>query len=88
VPVSQTLPVAELLPLPPFDAATFASPSALRAFVARWGADALARTAVAVIGPTTAAAARDLGVRVDAMPDAPSMPALAAALAAHRAKAQ
>lgn len=85
VPVSQTLPVADLAPPPPFDAATFASPSALRAFVARWGKDALASAAVAVIGPTTAAAARELGVRVDAMPDAPSMPALAAALAASRA---
>ena len=31
------------------------------------------------------AAARELGVRVDAMPDTPSMPALARALADHRA---
>ena len=86
VPVSRTLPVRDLPPLPAFDAAAFASPSALKAFVARWGAGALAPAAVAVIGPTTPAAARELGVRVDAMPDAPSMPALAAALAAHRAK--
>jgi uroporphyrinogen III methyltransferase / synthase len=85
VPVSQTLPVRDLPALPAFDAAAFASPSALRALCARWGAQALASAAVAVIGPTTAAAARELGVRVDAMPDAPSMPALAAALAAHRA---
>jgi uroporphyrinogen III methyltransferase/synthase len=85
VPVSRTLPVPDLPPLPPFDAAAFASPSALKALVARWGTGALARSVVAVIGPTTAAAARELGVRVDAMPDAPSMAALARALAAHRA---
>lgn len=85
VPVSQTLPVSDLPPLPPFDAVTFASPSALRALVGRWGAGALTEAAVAVIGPTTAAAARALGVHVDAMPDAPSMPALARALADHRA---
>src|SRR5262249_39026853 len=85
VPVSQTLPVKDLPPLPAFDAAAFASPSALRAFIARWGASALAHAAVAVIGPTTAAAARELGVRVDAMPDAPSMSALAASLVARRA---
>jgi uroporphyrinogen III methyltransferase / synthase len=85
VPVSQTLPVRDLPALPAFDAATFASPSALRAFVARWGTAPLASAVVAVIGPTTAAAARDLGVRVDVMPEIPSMPALARALAAHRA---
>jgi uroporphyrinogen III methyltransferase/synthase len=85
VPVSQTLAVKDPPPPPPFDAATFASPSALRAFCARWGVAPLATAAVAVIGPTTATAARALGVRVDAMPDTPSMPALARALADHRA---
>jgi uroporphyrinogen III methyltransferase / synthase len=85
VPVSRTLPVTDLPPLPAFEAAAFASPSALKALVARWGPGALASTAVAVIGPTTAAAARELGVRVDAMPESPSMASLAAALAAHRA---
>ncbi len=86
VPVSQTLPVAALPPLPPFEAATFASPSALRVFVARWSAASLTAAAVAVIGPTTAATARELGVRVDAMPETPSMPALARALADHRTR--
>jgi uroporphyrinogen III methyltransferase / synthase len=84
VAVSQTLPVEALPPLPPFDAATFASPSALRALVERWGAAPLAAAVVAVIGPTTADVARALGVRVDVMPSVPNMPALARALAAHR----
>jgi uroporphyrinogen III methyltransferase/synthase len=88
VAVSQTIAVKDPPPLPAFDAATFASPSALRAFVARWGTPPLAAAAaVAVIGPTTAAAASELGVRVDVMPKTPSMPALARALAAHRARA-
>jgi uroporphyrinogen III methyltransferase/synthase len=84
IPVSQTLAVADLPPLPGFDAATFASPSALRALVARWGAAALGASVVAVIGPTTATAAQELGVRVDVMPAAPSVAALVTALAAHR----
>ena len=58
----------------------------LRAFVDRWGEAALRDVVVAVIGPTTAAAARALDVRVDVMPDVPSMPALARALAAPRSR--
>jgi uroporphyrinogen-III synthase len=56
--------------------ATFASPSALRAFVERLGGGRLTEARVAVIGPTTAAAAAALDVRVDAMPPNPSVPAL------------
>jgi uroporphyrinogen III methyltransferase/synthase len=80
VPVSQTiaLPLAE--PPPAFDVATFASPSALRAFVERLGGERLAQARVAVIGPTTASAAAALGVRVDTMPPSPSVPALVQSL--------
>lgn len=76
VPVSQTIARELTEPPPPFDVATFASPSALRAFVERLGGGRLAQARVAVIGPTTATAAAALGVRVDAMPPNPSMAAL------------
>jgi uroporphyrinogen III methyltransferase/synthase len=82
VPVSQTR-ARDLAasPPPPFDVATFASPSALRAFVERLGGARLAQARVAVIGPTTAQAAQALGVRVDAMPSTPSVAALVQCLA-------
>lgn len=49
---------------PPFDVATFASPSALRAFLDGPGKPALADKMVAVIGPTTAEEARSHGLAV------------------------
>jgi len=88
VPVSQTLARDLRDAPPPFDVATFASPSALRAFVEGLGARALVAALVAVIGPTTAAEASALGVRVDAMPATPSVAALVQALVDLRQRAR
>ena len=62
VPVYRTTSRAEWLPLPDFDVATFASPSALRAFLASPGREALLGKTVVVIGSTTAKEASDHGL--------------------------
>lgn len=59
VAASQTLPVEFLGDLPSFDVATFASPSALRAFLSRHPVASLQNKPLVVIGPTTASEARN-----------------------------
>ncbi|MGQ9768359.1 MAG: uroporphyrinogen-III C-methyltransferase, partial [Anaerolineae bacterium] len=69
------------------DVAAFFSPSALEGLAAmldRPLAEALQGVAVACIGPTTAAAARALGLAVAVMPEEPSVSSLIAALMAWR----
>jgi uroporphyrinogen III methyltransferase/synthase len=71
------------------DVVTFASGSAVRAFAKIYGAeqvaDLLKHTIVAVIGPTTADAARQLGIPVTIQPQAHTAAALVDAIAAYYA---
>lgn len=83
VPAYQTVAREQLPPLPPFDAAIFASPSALRAFVEHHGAATLRAKTVAAIGPTTAAEATARGIDAVVSPR-PSIDALISAIAATR----
>jgi uroporphyrinogen III methyltransferase / synthase len=80
VPASQTRPRSDLPPPPPFDVATFASPSALRALVERHGQAAAGYRPVVVIGATTAEAAQELGLAAVAA-TAPRVEAVVEAIA-------
>ena len=73
VAVSQTLPLALDSPPPAFHLAIFASPSALRAFLAAWSPAGLEGRAIATIGPTTAAVVRDAGLEPHVVAPAPSV---------------
>lgn len=72
VAAAQTRAVSPLPPLPQFDVATFASPSALQALIDGAGIDCLTAKPVVVLGETTGALARKLGLvpHVAAAPDA------------------
>jgi uroporphyrinogen-III synthase/uroporphyrinogen III methyltransferase/synthase len=81
VPPETLRPLGELLERGEVDALAFASPSAVRSVVAALGPGRLSSTAVAVIGPTTAEAARAAGLRVDIEPRESTGAALAEAIA-------
>lgn len=83
VTVYETQPNTTLPPPPAFDVATFASPSALRAFLAGPGRTALAKKTVAVIGPTTAEEAVTHGL-VPVVAESPSVLDLIRAIADSR----
>ena len=68
------------------DVVIFTSGSAVRSFAAILGAEmslVLRHTLVAAIGPTTASAARELGMTVAIQPDTYAVPALVAAIDAY-----
>ncbi len=77
-------PVRDAIKSGAFDAVVFTSSSTVRNLVGIAGKPHPA-TVVAVIGPATAAAAQELGLRVDVVADRASTDALVDALAAHGA---
>jgi len=83
VAVYRTVPKLDLATPPDFDAAVFASPSALRAFVNRLGTSSLSDKSIVVIGPTTAKEAETRGLRV-VVADSPGVDALVRAISQTR----
>ncbi len=83
VPPDSLRPLGDLLERGALDAVVFASPSAVRSVVAALAerASLLSGAVVAVIGPTTAQAVRDAGLKVDVEPPSASAYALADAVA-------
>ncbi len=79
-PETDVEPVRRALRAGKVDAATFFSPSALLNTVDLVGLEALSRTPIAVIGPTTRDAARDCGLRVRIVPSAATAEGLVEAL--------
>ena len=65
-----------------FDAVAFTSPSTVRNLVGIAGKPH-ARTIIACIGPSTKAAAEEVGLRVDVVPEVADVPTLVDALADH-----
>jgi uroporphyrinogen-III synthase/uroporphyrinogen III methyltransferase/synthase len=82
-PAVAVAPLGEAILDGKLDAVTFASPSAVRSVVLALGERAalLDRCALAAIGPTTAEALREAGLRVSVTPESSSAAALADAIA-------
>ena len=83
VTMYRTEPKPDLSPPPEFDVAVFASPSALRALVQRFGTSVLAGKTIVVIGPTTAKEAESQGLRT-VVAESPGVDAVVLAISQSR----
>ena len=83
VAMYRTEPKHDLPPPPEFDVAAFASPSALRALVQRFGTPILAGKTIAAIGLTTAKEAQRHGLRA-VVAESPGVDALVLAISKSR----
>lgn len=78
-------PIREAIKAGGFDAVCFTTASTVRNLVGIAGKPH-ARTIIACLGPKTAEAARDHGLRVDVIPEQPEFPLLVSALAGHASR--